>query len=155
MKKYICVIAISLATLISCSTSKTYFNTHIRNMIEQDGVPLSKLQYYIDRDVVLTREIVKGEAKVTTGVIRFEKGKYQNIITLKKNTPGVCINNTPGKLLISFEVGDGKVITFGKGKFANQGEAYKILISEWVGSNGLIMYEGKQYMVTLEMMQLL
>ena len=147
MKNLNRVFVVCLITLCSCSASKTYFNGQIRKKIEQDGVPLSKLQYYIDRDVVLQREVIQGEAKVTTGIVRFENGKKLEIITLKKNTPGVCVNNTPGKLLISFEVGEGKSITFGKTKVAGQMEPYKILINDWIGSNGVITYEGKQYMV--------
>ena len=72
-----------LAALAACSSSKVYFSTQVRQKVENTGTPLTQLQYYVDRDVELSREILKDETKVTSGVVRFENGKNLNIITLK------------------------------------------------------------------------
>jgi hypothetical protein len=99
--------ALALVLLLtSCSSSKIYFSTLVRQKVENTGTPLTQLQYYVDTDVELSREILKDETKVTSGIVRFENGKNLNIITLKRNTPGVCTKVLPDKVLISFEIGD-------------------------------------------------
>lgn len=147
MKSNIIIALLVVATFASCSSSKTYFSTQIRQKVESTGTPLTQLQYYIDRDVELSREILKDETKVTTGVVRFENGKNLNIITLKKNTPGVCTKVLPDKILVSFEVGDDKFLTFGKTKYATDTDPYKVLANSWIGDYGSITYEGKNYFI--------
>ena len=141
-------VVIALASLlVSCSSSKTYFTPQIRQKIESSGTQLTQLQFYIDRDVELSREIVQGETKVTSGTVRFENGKSLNIILLKKNTPGVCTDVAPDKVLLSFEIGDGKILTFGRSKNGTTDDAYKILANSWISNYGMINYEGKKYFI--------
>ncbi len=76
--------------LAACSSPKTYFTSSIRNCVENNRVPLEKIQFYADRDIVLRRDMETGETKVNAGVVKFENGHYVNIVTLPKNTP-VCL----------------------------------------------------------------
>jgi len=145
--KQIFLCSLLVCVMVSCSTPKTYFSGAIRKRIENSGTDIKQLQYYIDRDVVLSREIVKGETKVTSGIVRFENGKKLNLITLKRNTPGVCLNSDYDKLYISFEVGDDKYLTFGRAKFSTDNNPYKILANSWIGDYGSITYEGKKYFI--------
>lgn len=147
MKNNLLITFLIVTVFASCSSSKTYFSAAIRQKVESIGTPVTQLQFYIDRDVELSREILKDETKVTSGVIRFENGKNLNIITLKKNTPGVCTKVLPDKIIISFEVGDDKFLTFGKTKFALDTDPYKILANSWIGDFGSINYEGKKYFI--------
>ncbi len=147
MKNYILYTLALIVVLTSCSSSKVYFSPNIRKKVENTGTPLSQLQYYIDRDVEISREILKGETKVTSGVVRFENGKDLNIITLKKNTPGVCTQALADKVYISFEVGEGKYLTFGRTKNGNDYDPYRILANSWIGDFGSINYEGKKYFI--------
>ncbi|MEI9933629.1 MAG: hypothetical protein WDM71_01965 [Ferruginibacter sp.] len=147
MKKYFYCLAIlcSIIVFASCSSSKTYFTPSIRSRVEANNVPLTKIQYFVDRDIVLKRELDKGETKVISGSVKFENGHYVNIITLKKGTPGVCTMVAPNKISISFEVGDDKYLNFGKTLNGTTDDPYRILANDWVGEEGVIMYEGKQY----------
>ncbi len=147
MKNNILLALVIATVLVSCSSSKVYFSTEIRQRVENTGTQLTQLQYYVDRDVELSREILKDETKVATGVIRFENGKNLNIITLKKNTPGVCTKVLPDKILISFEVGDDKYLTFGRTKNASDSDPYRVLANSWIGDYGAINYEGKKYFI--------
>ena len=147
MKNRILIALFIIAVFASCSSSKVYFSTNIRQKVENTGTPLTQLQYYIDRDVEISREILKGETKVTSGVVRFENGKDLNIITLKKNTPGVCTQVLTDKVYISFEVGEGKFLTFGKTKNSNDYDPYRILANSWIGDFGSINYEEKKYFI--------
>ena len=131
----------------ACSSSKTYFSNQIRRKVENSGTDITQLQYYIDRDVELSREIVKGGTKVTSGEVRFENGKSLDIITLKKNTPGVCTKALSDKIFISFEVGEDKFLTFGRTKYTSDKDPYRILANSWIGNYGAITYEGSRYFI--------
>ena len=145
MKKYpFLAILSSVLIFASCSNSKTYFTPAIRARVEANSVPLSKIQFYVDRDIVLKREMDKGETKVTNGELKFENGHYINIITLKKGTQGVCTNVFPNKISISFEVG-GNYINFGRTKQGTSTDPYRVLANSWVSDYGIITYEGKEY----------
>lgn len=141
------VMASVMVVMASCSTPKTYFTSQIRKRVENNGIPLTKLQYYIDHDVELRRELIKGETKVSSGKVKFVDGKYLNIIVLKKNTPGVCTSSYPDKMSISFEMGDGKFLNFGKTKMATPTDPYRILANQWANEYGIVTYEGKQYYI--------
>ena len=150
MKKaspYLLVLPILLA---ACSSSKTYFTAGIRSRVEANQQPLEKIQFYSDRDIILRRELETGETKVTAGKVKIENGHYINIITLPKNTTGVCTvvkNNVVG---ISFEAGDNHYLTFGKTKNAQANDPYRILANEWVNDYGVINYDGKKYHIQPE-----
>jgi hypothetical protein len=134
---------------MSCSSSKTYFSPQVRAKIERAGVNTKGLQFYVDKNIELKREITKEQAHLTKGKISIEDGKYINIITLKKNTPGICNGTYPDKVLISFENGENKFLTFGKTKNASSSDPYKILAFEWYNNgDGLIKYEGDNYHLT-------
>ena len=147
MKNSILIALVIITAFASCCSSKVYFSPNIRQKVENTGTPLTQLQYYIDRDVEISREILKGETKVTSGEVRVENGKDLNIITLKKNTPGVCTQALADKVYISFEVGEGKFLTFGRTKNGNDEDPYRILANSWIGDFGSINYEGKKYFI--------
>lgn len=149
MKKIICCVLV-VAMLSACSSSKTYFTPAIRNFIENGNQNLKKVQFYIDRDIVLRRELATGETKVTAGKVTIENGKTVNIVTIKKNTPGVCVLEKNNIVGISFEAVDANFITFGKTKFAQPNDPYRVLANNWMGDEGIINYEGKQYKIQQE-----
>ena len=145
MKKQLYLIILPAIIFTSCSSSKTYFTPDIRRRVEANSVSLTKIQYYADRNIVLKRELEKGETKVISGTVKFENGHNTNIIKLKKGTPGVCTYVGPNKVSISFEMGDGKYLNFGKTRNGTADEPYRILADDWVNDYGVITYEGKQY----------
>jgi hypothetical protein len=148
MKKYYYLAIISSALILaSCGNSKTYFTPAIRSRVEANSVPLTKIQYYVDRNITLKRELDKGETKVTAGSVKFENGHYVNIIVLKKGTPGVCTMVSPNKLSISFEMGNGNYLNFGRTHAGTDEDPYRVLANSWVNDYGLITYEGKQYQI--------
>ena len=147
MKKHYYLAIISSALILaSCGNAKTYFTPAIRDRVQANSVPLTSIQYYVDRDIVLKRELEKGETKVTAGTVKFENGHYVNIIILKKGTPGVCtMASNPNKISISFETGSGNYINFGRTKMGTDDDPYRVLANSWVSDYGIVTYEGKSY----------
>ena len=67
---------ILVVALSSCSTSqKSYFSVETRKRVEEVAIPVEKLQFYVDKDVELRRELTARDAKVTSGKVIFENGK--------------------------------------------------------------------------------
>lgn len=137
---------LTVLALASCGTPKTYFTSSVRSNIESSNIPMSKLQFYVDRDVELRREVSSANAKVSAGVVKFENGKYVNIITLRKNTPGVCTRAYGDKMDVSFEVGDGRYLTFGEVKRDSRAP-YTLYADNWGKVYGEIKYNGLTYYI--------
>ena len=154
MKSYQTALAALAVFFVSCSTiPKSYFTPEVRTRVESKAISLTKLQYYIDRDVELRRELATGETKVTSGKIKFENGKYINIIRLKKFTEGICTSvNSTNSIEVSFETGEGKTLKFGVRPNAGPEKAYQIVSNELVKDNsyliaGKVNYEGQTYFI--------
>jgi hypothetical protein len=147
---YTVAIILSAGFAVSCSSIKpTYFTHNARNKIEKNRVALTQLQYYIDRDIELRREVNKEDADVKKGNIKIIDGKYIDIVSLKKGTPGVCVGQFPDKILVSFETGSNKFLTFGKTKYSTEKEPYRLLAFDWYNNgDGYIKYDSKNYHIT-------
>ncbi|MFT3911936.1 MAG: hypothetical protein QM737_21100 [Ferruginibacter sp.] len=153
IKKLTIICAIGLA---SCSTtSKSYFTTDTRNKVEQKSIAVDQLQYYIDKDVELRRELSSGDVKVSSGKVISENGKYINIILLKAGTPGACTQIHNNSLDIAFESGDNKNITFSVNENAGSNGVYKLSAEKWISNYnspeiGKITYDGQVYFMRFD-----
>jgi len=156
MKTTITLSVILVLALSSCSTlQKSYFTVDTRKRVEAISIPVEKLQFYIDKDVELKRELATRDAKVTSGKVVFENGKYVNIVILKAGTQGVCTIARNNTLEISFENGDNKNIRFGVPEKAGSTAVYSLYADEWTNSYstynpnvvqvGKIVYDGDIY----------
>jgi hypothetical protein len=130
----------------SCSY-KSYFTPNTRKLIEAKSIPLSKIQFYVDRDIVLERDVSSGEAEVKSGKVTIENGKTINRIVLRKNTPGICTNIRPNSLDISFETGDGKSIIFSEVANGKPSDPYQISAEKWIKDLGQVTYDGNIYYI--------
>lgn len=130
----------------SCAAHKSYFTSDVRTRLEKNNISVEKLQFYVDRNVELRREVASRDAKVTEGKIRLINGKYVNIIRLKKYTPGVCTGFYTNSINIAFESGDGNYLGFGVPPYGS-GNAYQILAQDWKNGAGKIIYEGNTYFI--------
>jgi hypothetical protein len=140
-------------SLSACGIPKSYFTVGVRTKLEGASIAMEQLQFYVDRDVELRRELASGEAKVTSGKVKFENGKYIHIIYLKRFTPGVCTAVAADRLDVSFEMGDGKSLVFGVPAGASPEVGYQIFAQEWVRTQGSrrevgkITYDGNSYFI--------
>lgn len=132
-------------TLSSCAGSrKVAFTQEIRNKLETQNIDLSKLQYYVDGDIVLAREVSSENAKIEKGELVFRNGKYYETITLKRNTPGVCTAVYPNRLSVSFDENNVGFLPFVQA--ANN--TYQILNNDIYNTNSsVIWYNGTQYIL--------
>ncbi len=138
---------ILVVLLSACGSSKSYFTTDVRSRVEKSSVSVQQLQFYIDRNVELRREVTSKDTKVTSGKVKLVNGKYVNIIELKKNTPGVCTGFYTGSLNIAFEKGDGQYLTFGIPTNSDYTNVYQIMGEPWTNGQQKVFYEGNAYYI--------
>lgn len=139
---------ISVLFFSSCSR-KINFNTEVRNRVAATNTPLTKLQYYVDRNVELKRVITTGDTKVTSGTIKVENGKSIQIIKLKRNTPGVCTVVGADRLSVAFEDGANKNLVFALPRGGTIKNSYVLQLAA-IDKNGIgtVMYDGLAYTVS-------
>jgi predicted aspartyl protease len=151
MKKLLFLSAIVL--LSSCSLNRMYLTVSTKQQIEKAGVDIKQVQFYNSEEIVLARQLSKGELKVAEGKVRIENGKNIEEIIIPANTPGVCELNDEKTLKVSFDTGDGKSIPFlveRKGDIATSGSYFKIGAKKWVRTSngkqiGKVDYQGQIY----------
>lgn len=130
--------------LSACSGPKSYFTQDIRKKIEINSLSVEQIQFYVDRDVVLKRELTSGNMEVSSGKIKVEDGKFIHVIVLKKGTPGVCVSSSAKAMNVSFELGDNKTLLFSV-PTSGKSVAYQICADEWANNYGKITYDGEIY----------
>lgn len=144
-----CFALIGIVLLSSCAAHKSYFTSDVRTRLEKNNISIEKLQFYVDRNVELRREVASRDAKVTQGKIRLINGKYVNIIKLKKYTPGVCTGFYTNSINVAFESGEGDNLGFGVPPYGSN-NVYQILAQDWKNGAGKIIYEGNTYYIMPE-----
>ncbi len=135
-----------VAGLTACSTPKSYFTPEIRNTLQNARVDLKKVQFYVDRDIELKRQVNGRNATVSGGEIKLEDGNYIHVITLKKGTPGVVTRANRNSVDVTFEMGEGKYLTFGEVK-TNPNEPYSLYADSWLDGLGALKYNGSTYYI--------
>lgn len=141
-------------SIFFCSCSpKIYFTKEVRDFAETNKIPLTKVQFYVDRNVELRREVTSGDVKASSGKIVLENGKYVHIILLDTRTGGACIKVRDNRTLdIAFETGDNKFLTFNSPavKFLDKSDSkYELVIGDYNSNRDAseIKYEGYTYYV--------
>tara|TARA_R110002072_G_scaffold281866_1_gene444544 strand:+ start:428 stop:979 length:552 start_codon:yes stop_codon:yes gene_type:complete len=151
MKKLLLFSAI--AFLSSCSINRIYLTVETKLQIEKAGLDIKQLQFYNSEEIVLARQLSKGELKVAEGKVRIENGKSIEEIIIPANTPGVCELNDEKTLKVSFDKGDGKSIPFlveRKGDMVTTESYFKIGAKKWIRTSkgqqvGKVDYQGQVY----------
>lgn len=146
---------IIITLLAACSTPKSYFSVDTRNKVEATSIAVDRLQFYIDKDVELRRELSSADAKVSSGKVIMENGKYLNIILLKAGTLGACTAVHDHSLDIAFENGDGKNISFSVPDRAGANAIYSLSAEKWTSNYnsseiGKITYDGQVYFMRFD-----
>lgn len=134
--------------LFAGCTSKIYFTDSIRNRLENADVSLQSIQYYSSKKLDIRKELETGKAKVKSGKVKLENGKYIQHIYLSNKTPGVCKTIGEGKLGIAFEQGEGKILNFGQTlSNGDKNPFYQINAIAWEKGAGKILYDGDYYYI--------
>jgi hypothetical protein len=97
--------------LVACApstvpfTNFTVFTENLRADLESAGIPLSKVQFYNDKPILIKRQgINPNDISVDAeGQISIQNGKTVQTINVRPFTPGVVMNSGGGAINVSFD----------------------------------------------------
>ena len=131
------------ATDRACVQGLKPFFASERVKMDKNENQITKLQFYLSREVVLRRVLSSAEVKVTPQHRReFVKGKHYETIRIKCRTPGVVKSLGASKLFAAFDPKKTESVL----PFEEAGEKAEFcLAGDWPGGDkeGTVMYEGK------------
>ena len=136
--------AVALMLLLSCGPTYKPFTVDMQQQYQWTEDDLKHIQFYLSRDVVLHRNLSKGESVIDDGKIIIRKGTRVEEIVIPEGTPGVLqFMPKSNRLAVSFERGKKKFLMFGPHPKWN--DRYMLLGSSWNRHEGEVTYQGKKY----------
>jgi hypothetical protein len=140
----------AISVIASCAPSLNYYTKDLHEDSRWSDSELSKIQFYLSGDIVLWKDINRGESVISNGKIKVVDGKDVEEVIIKKGTPGVFLFSTQkNHFAISFDnVDDNKYLVFGPSEKVNG--RYVLLAKDWDRRYGKVTYGGKTYKTTNE-----
>lgn len=139
--------ALGIVLMLSSCSSKMLFTHDVRLKLERAGIGLNEIQYYNANELNLRSQERTDNIGVEDGKIKMASGKDIEEVRIRTETPGICTGSTGDKMMINFEDGEGKTLTF----FKNSYGKYQIYADEWVKTRyGKITYDGKTFFIQPE-----
>jgi hypothetical protein len=145
MKNLHYAVLVSFAlSMIACGPTYKPFTDNLQHANDWSEAELKHIQFYLSNDIVLRRNLSKGESVIEGGKIRIEEGRRIEEIVIKDGTPGVLLfMPKQDRLAISFESGKDKFLIFGP--HPKWDGRYMLLGSSWDRREGEVTYQGKKY----------
>ncbi len=137
------LIILALVIISSCS-NKIYYTTSLNAKVVEKGLSVNKIQFYLSKKIVFTRELPLNNSALANGEIKFEDGRLIDQIIIKKNTPGTCEYMDNGFMFMSFEEGDNKLIRFNPD---DAGKFYVLYMNQHPDNLGKIRYDTAMYTI--------
>jgi len=149
MKKvFIPAMAVLSLFLASCATYLSPYTSSTQSQTNFDESQLKKVQFYLNGDIVLYRELAASETEISGGEIKIVDGKKVEQFIIRSGTPGVVVKaENRDTFLVSFDA-DGSTLRFGAN--ADYGGRYTLMAKEWQGRVGIVDYAGREFKSTPE-----
>jgi hypothetical protein len=143
------IASLALLTLGSCTARLTPYTSRLHQEVGLDEYGLKQVQFYVSKDITLTRDMGESETEVTGGRIKLVNGRRVEEVLIPAGTPGVLME-MPGtdQLAISFEANSTDYLLFGAN--TQQGGAYSLMAKDWTHRVGQVLYGGRVYRTTPE-----
>lgn len=138
-----------LFILSSCGPKLSPFTQRLYEDQKWSKEDLSRIQFYLSEDLVLTRELRDGRSEIKGGQIKIIDGREVEQVIFKRNTPGVyTFSPKADRVAISFESTDENYLIFGPNPKA--GNRYTIRGKEWNGRAryGTVTYGGREWRIS-------
>ncbi len=147
--QFLCLFTLA-ALMFNCSPRLSPFTQDLQEENSWSEEDLSRIQFYVSKDIRLYRDHKSGESKIEDGKVRMINGRKVEEIIITRGTPGVLVLNPKSdRIAVSFEDGnDQRYLMFGPNPKA--GDRYVLLAKEWKKSGGTISYDGRSYFTDKE-----
>lgn len=142
------VLLAAASVLSSCSPRLTPLTSDLKQQNRWGERELSKIQFYLSEDLVLSRERSSGTSTIRQGRVRVENGREIEEVVIRRGTPGVLLF-TPkdNHLAVGFDPrDDGRFLVFGPNP--KQRGRYTLLAKDWERYRGRVTYGGETWEVS-------
>ena len=102
------LLALAFAGLLtSCSPTYTYFTKDLYEQEKWSQEDITRIQFYVSKDIVLSRSMSSGETSISEGKIKIKNGQRVEQVIIRSGTPGVLVlmpvsyTHLPAQLLAS------------------------------------------------------
>ena len=131
--------------MTSCSAKLRPFT---QDLYERSGIgeeELRRIQFYLSDDIILRRQLSKGETVVKEGKLKMIDGRRVEEVRIASGTPGVIVLlPQDDRFAVSFEEGrDDNFLMFGPNP--KNDDRYTLLAKEWKRTRGKVSYNGQLY----------
>lgn len=141
------ITGLSAVFIASCATTsqRRSFTQQFYKDSGLHGDDLKKVQFYLDRDVLLYRVLEADDSRVEGGKITSRGGQTIEEILIRRGTPGVLVfMPKDDRLGISFDPqNDNNYLMFGPNP--NNGNRYTLLASDWDSREGSVTYGASRW----------
>lgn len=145
MKHFIFLLLSASLGLTSCSSGYVYFTESLREQEHWTETDLKRIQFYVSRDIVLTRTLGAGETSIQEGKVIVKDGRKTERVIVPAFTPGVVVLSPEAqRLAVSFEEG-GRESFLMFGPNPNNNNRYSLLAQTWYSDYGDVNYQGKLF----------
>jgi hypothetical protein len=147
MKIHLLLILVGLGFLTSCSPRYSYFTKDLYEKEKWSQDEMMRIQFYVSRDIVLSRSLNAGETSITAGKIILKNGQRTEQVLIKQGTPGVMVlMPKEDRFAISFEDNSNDhYLMFGPNP--KNDDRFALLAQDWSRENGRVHYGGQLYTV--------
>ncbi len=137
MKKIYLIIIAVLCTVSVFAQKKIPFTQEMRDKLDGNELSLRQVQFYISKEIILSRKSNKKDIKLDAGKINFEDRGKDEAIVIAKETQGICEDFTKKSVKVRYEEGVNRGIQF----IRNQNNLYQIAADDWSTGNGKMRYD--------------
>ena len=139
---------VSLVLTTACGPNLTTLSTSVRDENAWTEDELSRIQFFLSQDLVLTRERKSGSTAIVQGEVRVKDGRRVEELVFERGTPGVVLFQTAeGNLAIGFdERRDDRYLMFGPNP--NRRGEYVLLGKSAGRYSSKVTYDDRQWDVS-------
>ena len=138
------IVLVILILEVGCSPGLKPFTVSMQDEYRWSEEDLKHIQFYLSDDIILRRDLVRGESAIEGGKISIREGRRVEEIIIESGTPGVLIfMPKANRLAISFERDNDRFLIFGPRSEGNG--KYVLMASDWDRWDGEVSYDGKLY----------
>ena len=139
---------VTLVLATACGPKLATLSTSVRDENAWTEDELSRIQFFLSQDLVLTRERKSGSTAIIQGEVRVKDGRRIEELVFERGTPGVVLFQTKeGHLAIGFdERRDDRFLMFGPNP--NRRGEYVLLGKNAGRYSSKVTYDDKQWDVS-------
>jgi hypothetical protein len=132
-----------IVVAFSACKPKLLFSEEERMKLAEREVPITSVQFYNDKEIILRRKMNSSDLSVSGGVIKTVDGRQVEEIKIPRYTPCIADSFVDGRFFVRFEREDDRQMRF----YKNSYNMFQIDAERWIAGKGKVEYAGKVFFI--------